>query len=102
MPSANDPGPAKESPPAEVFFPLTVALDLCTTAQDVLRRECGAQIGSIRLERVPNRHEMRLWVTLAAAAHGVALHALVLELPAAEIGAVKVAKADALSMARAA
>ena len=85
-----------------VYFPLTVAADLSLTAQSLLRRECGAEINSISLEPIPDKHEMRLWVTLTKAAYGLALHALILGLPAAEFGAVKTSKTDVLSFALAA
>ncbi|WP_236621570.1 hypothetical protein [Asticcacaulis benevestitus] len=84
------------------MFPLTVDTDLSLTAQTLLRRECGAQIQSIRLEAIPDKHEARLWVTLAAAAYGLALHALILGLPAAQFGAVKTVRADVVSLAKAA
>ena len=45
---------------------------------------------------------MRLWVTLTAAAYTLALHALILSLPAAEFGAVKLATADNATLIQAA
>ena len=94
--------PAPAPLEATVYFPLTVDSDLSLAAQSLLRRECGPQINSISLEPVPDKHEMRLWVTLTAAAYGLALHALILGLPAAEFGPVKTAKTDTLSLALAA
>ncbi len=94
--------PQNDPYPPTVFFPLTVDQDFSATAQTVLRRECGSAIRSITLESIPDKHEMRLWVTLAAAAYTVALHALILGLPAAEFGAVKMAKTDIASLALAA
>ena len=91
--------PSTDPYPAVVFFPLTIDQDLSVTAQSVLRRECGAEIRSITLECLPDRHEIRLWVTLAAAAYGVALHALILGLPAAEFGPVKTAKTEIIELA---
>ncbi len=75
-------------PQSTVFFPLTVESDLSLTAQSLLRRECGADI---TLEPLPDRHQARLWVYLTAAAYSVALHAVVLGLPGAEFGPVKIA-----------
>ena len=75
--------------PATVSFPLTVDEDLSGAAQTLLRRECGAHIRAITLENIPDRHQARLWVTLGAAAYGLALHAVVLGLPAAEFGALR-------------
>lgn len=86
--------PRNDSRPAIVFFPLTVDQDFSATAQKLLRRECGADIHTITLESLPDTHEMRLWVTLTAAAYSVALHALILGLPAAEFGIVKVARTE--------
>ena len=86
--------PRNDPCPATVFFPLTVDQDVSATAQNLLRRECGGDIRSITLECLPDTHEMRLWVTLAAAAYTVAVHALILGLPAAEFGAVKLARTD--------
>ena len=74
-----------------VLFPLTVDTDLSLTAQSLLRRECGAQSRSIRLQPIPEKHEACLWVTLSASAYEPAVHALVLGLPAAQFGAVAMA-----------
>jgi hypothetical protein len=82
--------------PLTLSFPLTVDADLGRTAQTLLRQACGGQIRSISFENIPDRHETRLWVTLAAVAYGVALHALILGLPAAEFGAVRANGFDGL------
>jgi hypothetical protein len=76
---------------ATVFFPLIVDSDLSLTAQSLLRRECGASIGQLKLEPLPRHHQVRIWVYLAAAAYTVALHAIVLGLPVAEVGSVNYA-----------
>ncbi len=78
-----------EDPSSIVRFPVTVSEDLSQRAQSVLRAECGAKIQSIALERLPDHNEARLWVTVAAVAYGVAIHALISSLPAAEFGAVR-------------
>lgn len=85
--------------PATISFPLTVDADLSGPAQTLLRRECGADIRVITFENIPDRHQTRLWVTLAAAAYGIALHALILGLPAAEIGALRGSGFDNLGAA---
>ena len=82
---------------ATISFPLTVDADLGRTAQTLLRRECGSDIRAIRPEIIPDRHQARLWVTLAAAAYGVALRAIILGLPAAEFGAVRTTGFDSLA-----
>ena len=84
---------------ATVSFPLTVDADLSRTAQSLLRSKCGSQIRAITLENIPNRHETRLWVTLGAAAYGLALHAIILGLPAAELGALRANGFDGLGTA---
>jgi hypothetical protein len=89
--------PDAEPLQATVSFPLTVDAALSRTAQSVLRRECGSHIRAITLENIPDRHETRLWVTLAAAAYSVALHAVILGLPAAEFGAVRMSGFDAIA-----
>ena len=86
--------PAPDPLQATLSFPLTVDADLGRTAQTLLRRECGGAIRAIRLELIPDRHQARLWVTLATAAYGVALHAIILGLPAAEFGAVRTLGVD--------
>ncbi len=86
--------PAPDPLQATLSFPLTVDADLGRTAQTLLRRECGSAIRAIRLELIPDRHQARLWVTLATAAYGVALHAIILGLPAAEFGAVRTLGVD--------
>ena len=88
--------------PPIVFFPLIIDQDLSAKAQKILRSECGSDIRTITLECIPDRHEMRLWVTLTAAAYTLALHALILSLPAAEFGAVKLATADNATLIQAA
>ncbi len=75
--------------PATVSFPLTVDADLGGRAQTLLRQECGSHIRAITFENIPDRHQTRLWVTLGAAAYGLALHAVILGLPAAEFGALR-------------
>ena len=82
--------------PANISFPLTVDADLSGVAQTLLRRECGAQIRAITFENLPDRHQTRLWVTLGAAAYGIALHAVILGLPAAEFGALRLNGFDGL------
>ena len=99
MPSA-DPLPTPSQ--MGVQFPLTVDSDLTLAAQSLLHSECGVHIRSIQLESLPDTHEMRFWVTLAAAAYGLALHALILGLPAAQFGAVKTVRTDIVSLALAA
>ncbi len=93
--------PQADPPQTTVYFPLTVDSDLSLTAQSLLRRECGGQINSIRLEPVPDRHEMRLWVTLTAAAYGLVLHTVIMGMTAAEFGAVRIANAEASALANA-
>lgn len=80
-------------------FPLTVDADLSRRAQSLLRRQCGAQIRAITFETIPDRHQTRLWVTLAAAAYGLAVHAVILGLPAAELGPVRTSGFDGLGAA---
>ena len=82
--------------PLTVSFPLTVDADLGRAAQSLLRRECGDDIRAITFEKIPDRHQTRLWVTLAAAAYGIALHAVILGLPAAEFGALRANGFDGL------
>ena len=82
-----------------VSFPLTVDADLSGTAQTLLRRECGSQIRAITFEPIPDRHQTRLWVTLGAAAYGLALHAVILGLPAAEFGALRANGIDTVGTA---
>ncbi len=84
--------------PVTVSFPLTVDADLSPAAQALLRHECGGDIRTITLENIPDRHQTRLWVTLAAAAYGLALHAVILGLPAAEFGAVRANGFDGLGV----
>ncbi len=78
-----------EDPSSIVRFPVTISEDLSQQAQSLLRAECGAKIQSIALELLPDHHEARLWVTVAAIAYGLAIHALISGLPAAEFGAVR-------------
>ena len=94
--------PAPDPLQATVSFPLTVDADLSRIAQNLLRTECGAHIRAITLENIPDRHQTRLWVTLGTAAYGLALHALIFGLPAAEFGAVRTSGVDnlAVSVAR--
>lgn len=80
-----------------VYFPLTIDSDLSLTAQSVLRRECGDHICAITLEYRPDRHEVRLWITLAAAAYVLAVHVLIAEVPAAEFGSVRPSKYESAS-----
>lgn len=94
--------PSEDPFQVTVLFPVTVDSGLSVTAQSLLRCECGTQICSIQLEALPDKHEVCLWVTLAAAAYGLALHALILGLPAARFGAVKTVRADVISLAQAA
>jgi len=91
--------PAPDPLQATISFPLTVDADLSRTAQTLLRRECGNDIRAITFEIIPDRHQARLWVTLAAAAYGVALHAIILGLPAAELGALRSNGFDGLGAA---
>ncbi len=81
-----------------VSFPLTVDSALSRQAQALLRKACGAHIRAITLQDLTDRHETRLWVTLAAAAYGRALHAVILGLPAAEFGAVRSNSFDSLTV----
>ena len=91
--------PAPDPLQATISFPLTVDADLGRTAQTLLRRECGSDIRAITFEIIPDRHQARLWVTLAAAAYSVAVHAIILGLPAAEFGAVRANGFDSLAAA---
>ncbi len=76
--------------PETVYFSLTVDRALSFTAQSLLRRECGNAVGEIALEPLDDHH-VRLWVYVATAACGVALHVLILGLPAAEFGPIRAA-----------
>lgn len=69
-----------------VCFSLTIDDDLCPGAEAILRRE-QALIGA--REDLPRDHKRRLWVMTRAAACTVLIHALILGLPAAEIGAFR-------------
>lgn len=84
--------------PVTVSFPLMVDQDLSGPVQTLLRRECGAHIRAITLENIPDRHQTRLWVTLGATAYGLALHAVILGLPAAELGALRTNDFDGLGV----
>lgn len=77
-----------------VCFAVTVDQSLSQKAECVIRSECGARVRSISLEPLPDRHEVRLWVTLAALAYGLAVHAIVSGLPAAEFGKVEMAQTE--------
>lgn len=95
---ASDPDPLQTT----VTFPLTVDSDLSLTAQSLLRREAGPRVHAISLEPRADTHEMRLWVTLDAVAYGPAVHAVIMGLPAAEFGAVRVSRADVVTFKMAA
>jgi len=84
--------------PLTVHFPLTVDQDLSLTAQTLLRRECGDLIRTITQESVPHQNETRLWITLAATAFSKALHAVLLGIPAAEFGPLKVARMEPIAL----
>jgi hypothetical protein len=71
-----------------VSFPLTIDSDLSTKAQAILHRTCGESIDGIELEPLPRKHQAKLWIHLKATAYTMALHALILGLPAAEFGTV--------------
>ncbi len=84
--------------PAAVYFPLTVDSRFSGDAQALLRRECRDHIRSISLEVLPGGDQVRLWVTLAAVAYGLALHAVIMCLPAAEFGRVGLAKGEGVEV----
>ena len=71
-----------------VCFPLTVDSDLSAKAQDIIRRTCGKSVRKIKLEQLINKHQTKIWVNLKAAVYRIALHALIIGLPAAELGSV--------------
>ncbi len=92
---ATDPSPPVPTlPPLQtvVLFPLTIASDLSRTAQTCLRRACGADISAITIEPLPDHTQVRLWISLQAAAYGLALHAVIADLAGAEFGAVRLAR----------
>ena len=71
-----------------VHFPLTIDSDLSAEAQAILQRTCGEEIDAIELEPLIRKHQTKLWIHLKATAYNMALHALILGLPAAEFGSV--------------
>jgi len=82
--------PTDNNPDNEIlYFPLTVDSDLSAEAQNIIRHSCGTSVSSLKLEPLPIKHQTKIWVSLQAAAFSIALHAIILGLPGAELGMVK-------------
>ena len=72
-----------------VYFPLTVDEHLSADAQQLVEKTCGDSILYLDVVPVPNKHQSKIWIGLKAAALGMALHAVIMGLPNAELGPVK-------------
>ena len=75
-----------DDPSSFIHFSVTVRSDLAVMARAALLRTSEGANPSIRTEFIPSHDEARLWIIFPAAAYGAAIHALIVELPAAEFG----------------
>ncbi len=71
-----------------VYFPLTVDENLSADAQNIVKRTCGENILSLKEEHLLTKHQSKIWIRMQAVAFGIALHAIMLGLPGAELGRV--------------
>ena len=80
---------AQDKNPNElVCFPITVDDSLSTEAQNIVKRSCGDSVSSLEVEPLLRKHQSKIWISMKAAAYSIALHAIILGLPSAELGPV--------------
>ena len=71
-----------------VTFPIIVDASLSAEAQNIVNRSCGDSVSSLKVEHLHKKHQSKIWISLKAAAYNIALHAIILGLPGAELGPV--------------
>ena len=71
-----------------VTFPVTVDESLSAEAQNIVNRSCGDSISSFKVEPLLRKHQSKIWISVKAAAYGIAFHAIIMGLPSAELGPV--------------
>ncbi len=81
--------PTEEQLDEIVYFPITVDDSLSAEAQAIVDRSCGDSVLYLDIVSVPNKHQSKIWIGLKAAAFGIALHAVIMGLPSAELGMVR-------------
>ena len=71
-----------------IYFPITIDESLSAEAQNIVNRSCGDSVSSLKVEPLLRKHQLKIWITVKAAAYGIVLHAIILGLPSAELGPV--------------
>lgn len=72
-----------------VYFPITVDESLSAEAQAIIDSSCGDSILYLDAVPVPHKHQSKIWIGMKAAAFSIALHAVIMGLPSAELGMVR-------------
>jgi hypothetical protein len=70
------------------YFPVTVDSSLGSQLIKAVSQSCGKSLEYVKVEPRPRDHQSRIWLSLQTAVLGVAIHAIILALPSAEIGRI--------------
>lgn len=71
-----------------LYFSITADSSLATALQDTLRRCCGGSVNFPKIERIPQKHQSRIWIYIQAAAFSLAVHAVISDISEAELGPI--------------
>jgi len=72
-----------------LYFPITVDSSLDFELKSVMLRFCSDSIKALRIQEIPQKHQVKIWIHMKASAFGDAMHAIITDVSGAELGPVK-------------